>query len=130
MIGSIILLVKIISKPPIQAEIPSSRTIGISISMITPKPSALVTSASAPGMKILQQATLAASLGSRPLNSSCFQALLICTACDTPIEKIRNGTRIDIGSIPIPISGRIPSNQTTGTSATSNATTVCTSERE
>ncbi|MNF52347.1 hypothetical protein D3C84_336910 [compost metagenome] len=81
-------------------------------------------------MKILQNAECAASLELLPANTSCFQALVICTAWDTPMEKIRNGTRIDIGSMPRPSSGNRPSNQTTGSNATTSATTVRRRERE
>ncbi|MNY32698.1 hypothetical protein D3C86_1669290 [compost metagenome] len=130
MIGSIILLVTIISITPRQAVTPSSWTMGMSISMITAKPTAFISRASEPGMKILQKAAWAASCELAPASTSCFQALVICTAWDTPMEKIRNGTRIDIGSMPRPSSGSRPSSQTTGSSATTSATTVSLSERE
>ncbi|MNP44649.1 hypothetical protein D3C76_1385210 [compost metagenome] len=45
------------------------------------------------------------------------------------MEKIRNGTRIDIGSMPSPSSGSSPSNHTTGSSATTSATRVRRHER-
>ncbi|MNE23958.1 hypothetical protein D3C80_1172310 [compost metagenome] len=130
MIGNISLLVMIISITPIQAVTPSSCTIGMSISMITPKPKAFISNAREPGMKILQKARCAACSESLPASTSCFQALVICTACETPMEKIRNGTRIDIGSIPRPISGNKPNSHTTGSNATSSATTVRRNERE
>ena len=130
MIGSIILLVMIISRTPMQAVTPSSCTMGMSISMITANPSAFISSARAPGMKILLNAAWAATTDESPASTSCFQALVICTAWDTPMEKIRNGTRIDIGSMPRPNSGSRPSSQTTGSSATTSATTVSLSERE
>ncbi|MCY1179033.1 hypothetical protein D9M73_194110 [compost metagenome] len=98
--------------------------------MITAKPRAFISSASEPGMKILQNAERAACTESLPASTSCFQALVICTAWDTPMEKIRNGTRIDIGSMPSPSIGSKPSNQITGNSATSSATTVRRRERE
>ncbi|MNM84947.1 hypothetical protein D3C81_970520 [compost metagenome] len=129
MIGSISLLVMIISITPMHAVTPSSCTIGMSISMITAKPRAFISNANDPGMKILQNAECAACWALAPATTSCFQALVICTACDTPIEKIRNGTRIDIGSIPSPSSGNSPSSQTTGSSATTSATRVRRSER-
>ncbi|MNO81220.1 hypothetical protein D3C76_724530 [compost metagenome] len=129
MIGSISLLVTIISITPMQAVTPSSCTMGMSISMITAKPRAFISSARAPGMKILQKAERAAVTESLPSSTSCFQALVICTAWDTPMEKIRNGTRIDMGSMPRPSSGSRPSSQTTGSSATSSDTTVSLSER-
>ena len=119
----------IISSTPMQAVTPSSCTIGIAISMITMNPSALVTSATVPGMARLRNAVREASSDDSPASTCCFQALVICTACDTPIEKIRKGTRIDIGSMPLPISGRMPSSQTTGSSATNKATIVNFSER-
>ena len=130
MIGSISLLVMIISITPMHAVTPSSCTMGISISMITPKPNAFISNASEPGMKILQKAVCAACTEGLPASTSCFQALVICTACDTPMEKIRNGTRIDIGSMPRPSNGSRPSNHTTGNSATNSATTVRRQERE
>ena len=67
---------------------------------------------------------------SAPCSVSSFQALVICTACDTAIEKIRNGTRIDMGSRPRPKTGSRPSSQTTGTMAQISAITVSTSEPE
>ena len=103
---------------------------GISISMITANPKAFINKAKEPGMNILQNAERAASLAEWPASTSCFQALVICTAWDTPMEKIKNGTRIDIGSMPRPSNGNRPSNQTTGSNATSSATTVRRSERE
>ncbi|MNT68021.1 hypothetical protein D3C72_2062170 [compost metagenome] len=81
-------------------------------------------------MKILQKAERAAVTESLPASTSCFQALVICTAWDTPMEKIRNGTRIDIGSMPRPSIGSRPSSQTTGSRATTSATTVKRQERE
>ena len=103
---------------------------GISISMITPKPRAFISSARAPGMNILLKAALAALTESLPASTSCFQALVICTAWDTPIEKIRNGTRIDIGSIPRPSKGNNPRSQMTGNKATNSATRVRRNDRE
>ncbi|MNT74251.1 hypothetical protein D3C72_2130580 [compost metagenome] len=94
------MFVTIISSTPRQAVMPSSRTISISMRMMTMKPSALVSSATVPGMNSLRKAAPALSRASSPCTTSCFQALVICTACETPIEKIRNGTRIDIGSMP------------------------------
>ncbi|EDS99590.1 hypothetical protein BamIOP4010DRAFT_6894 [Burkholderia ambifaria IOP40-10] len=108
---------------------PSSRTMSILIRMITMKPSALVSSATVPGTNSLRNASRAASADDAPRTSACFHALVICTACDTPIEKIRNGTRIDIGSMPSPSTGSAPSSQTTGSSATISASTVVFSER-
>jgi len=128
--GSMILLVMIISITPMQAVTPNSCTMGISISMITPKPRAFISSASAPGIKILLNAALAALTESLPASTSCFQALVICTAWDTPMEKIRNGTSIDIGSIPRPSNGSRPSNHKTGSKATNRATRVRRNERE
>src|SRR3546814_5314948 len=61
--------------------------------------------------------------------TSARQALVICTAWLTPIEKIRNGTRIDIGSMPKPISGRMPTSHSTGSRATTSATSVNRTER-
>ena len=90
----------IISSTPRQAVTPSSCTIGMSISMITMKPSALVSSATVPGIARFRNAIFDACSALSPASTSCFQALVICTACETPIEKIRKGTRIDIGSIP------------------------------
>ncbi|MND96562.1 hypothetical protein D3C80_888590 [compost metagenome] len=130
MIGSISLLVMIISITPMHAVTPSSCTIGMSISMITAKPKAFISSANEPGMKILQKAECAACAAVAPASTSCLQALVICTACDTPMEKIRNGTSTDIGSMPRPSSGSNPSSHTTGNSATSNATRVRRNERE
>ena len=108
---------------------PSSRTMSIRIRMITMKPSALVSSATVPGTNSLRNASRAASTDDAPRTSTCFHALVICTACDTPIEKIRNGTRIDIGSMPRPSNGSAPSSHTTGSSATTSASTVVFNER-
>ena len=130
MIGRIILLVTIISSTPMQAVMPSSWTIGMSMNMITAKPSALVSSATAPGMNSLRKAVCEALTASAPCTTSCRQALVICTAWLTPMEKIRKGTRIDIGSTPKPISGSVPISQSTGSSATTSATTVSRTERE
>ncbi len=102
---------------------------GMSISMITANPRAFISKASEPGMKILQNADCAACRALAPATTSCFQALVICTAWDTPMEKIRNGTRIDIGSMPSPSSGNRPSSHTTGSSATTSATKVRRQER-
>jgi hypothetical protein len=79
---------------------PSSCTIGIEMSMITPKPSASVSSATVPGMNRFSNEARAAALESLPASTSCRQTLVICTACETPMAKIRKGTRIDIGSMP------------------------------
>ncbi len=130
MMGNIILLVMIISNTPRQAVMPSSRTMGISICMMTMNPRALVTNATVPGMNSLRMAACEASIEVAPLSISSFQALVICTACDTPMEKIRKGTSIEIGSIPMPISGSKPSSQTTGNMATTRATAVSLSERQ
>jgi hypothetical protein len=54
---------------------------------------------------------------SAPASVSSFQELVICTACETAIEKIRKGTRIDIGSSVSPKMGSRPSSQITGTIA-------------
>ncbi|MNF53423.1 hypothetical protein D3C85_745820 [compost metagenome] len=80
MIGSISLLVTIISITPMQAVTPSSWTIGMSINMITAKPRAFISNAREPGMKMLQKAARAACTESLPASTSCFQALVICTA--------------------------------------------------
>ncbi|MNH42555.1 hypothetical protein D3C79_1042770 [compost metagenome] len=45
------------------------------------------------------------------------------------MEKIKNGTNTDIGSMPRPNSGSRPSSHTTGSSATTSATKVKVSER-
>ena len=98
-IGSSILLVRIISVTPSVAVIASSRTISISTNAITMKPSALASSAIAPGMKSFWNemrdardavARRAASRASRRWSSA--------PRATPPIEKIRNGTRIDMGS--------------------------------
>ncbi len=64
------------------------------------KPSALASRAIAPGMNSLRKDLCAAVRPSAPPITSSCQALVICTAWLTPIEKIRKGTRIDIGSMP------------------------------
>ena len=71
------LLVRIISVTPRQAVMPSSRTICMSIIMMTMKPSALVNNATAPGMNSLRKAAMAASREVRPASTSCFHALVI-----------------------------------------------------
>ena len=86
MIGRIILLVTIISNTPMQAVMPSSCTIGISISMITAKPSALVSSATAPGTPPISRAQIVRLLsetGRCAMESQCTQAIgaLRGTAC-------------------------------------------------
>ena len=98
--------------------------------MMTAKPSALVSSATAPGMNNAVKASRAAATASAPRSTACFHALVICTACETPIEKMRKGTRMDIGSMPKPMSGSSPNSHTTGSSATTSATTVSFNERE
>ena len=103
---------------------PSSRTMSIGISIITANPSTLVTSASVPGIKIVAKECLAAVRLSAPLMTSCSHDLVICTACETPIENIRNGTRIDKGSIPKPMIGSVPNSHRTGIIATTSATRV------
>ena len=72
----------------------------MSISMITRKPRALASRAMVPGMASLRKAPSAASSAVWPSSTSCFQALVICTAWETPIEKIRKGTSTDMGSMP------------------------------
>ncbi|MCY1399383.1 hypothetical protein D9M71_144360 [compost metagenome] len=116
-IGNSILLVMIITETPRVAVIANSRTISMSTRAITTKPRALASSATAPGMNSFWKQLREAVTPSAPARVSSFQALVICTAWDTPMEKIRNGTRIDMGSRPRPTSGRMPSSQTTGTTA-------------
>jgi hypothetical protein len=72
----------------------------------------------------LTNAIRAAARPSRPRRTSSFHALVICTAWLTPMEKMRNGTRIDIGSSVSPMTGSSPSSQTTGVSATAIASAV------
>ncbi|MNP33916.1 hypothetical protein D3C76_1271800 [compost metagenome] len=79
---------------------PSSWTMGMSISMITMKPKALANNATVPGTASLRMAPSAAARASAPASTSCFHALVICTAWETPMEKIMKGTSTDIGSMP------------------------------
>ncbi len=90
----------IIQATPSDAVTPSSRTMSMGISMITAKPSTLVRSAKVPGMKSRANARLAAVRLSAPAIASRSQVFTICTACETPIEKMRKGTRIESGSMP------------------------------
>ena len=120
----------IITVTPIVAVYASSRTISISTKPMTMKPSALASSAIAPGMKSFWNECVDAVMPSAPCSVSSFQALVICTACETAIEKIRNGTRIDIGSRPRPKTGSSPSSQITGTIAQISASAVIISEPE
>ena len=88
------------------------------------KPSAFASSAIAPGMKSFWNECVDAVTPSAPCSVSSFHAFVICTACETAIEKIRNGTRIDIGSSPSPNNGNNPSSQITGTIAQISASVV------
>ena len=120
----------IITVTPIVAVKASSRTISISMNAITMKPSAFASSAIAPGMNSFWNECVEAVTPSAPCSVSSFHAFVICTACDTAIEKIRNGTRIDIGSRPSPKTGSSPSSQITGTMAQISASAVIISEPE
>ncbi len=95
----------------------NSCTISISTKPITIKPKALATKAIVPGINSFWKQAVDASSPFFPASVSSFHALVICTAWETPIEKIRNGTRMDIGSIPRPKIGSRPSNQITGATA-------------
>ncbi len=99
-IGSSILLVTIIHATPREAVMPSSLTMSMGMSMITAKPSTFVSSANVPGMKSRANARLAAVRLSTPATTSRSHVFDICTACDTPMEKMRKGTRIESGSMP------------------------------
>ena len=102
----------------------------MSTNAITMKPNALASSAVAPGMNSFSNECVEAVTPSAPCSVSSFQAFVICTACETAIEKIRNGTRIDIGSSPSPKTGSSPSSQITGTIAQMSASDVSISEPE
>ena len=97
---------------------------------MTMKPSALASSAIAPGMNSFSNECSDAVMPLAPCSVSSFQALVICTACETAIEKIRKGTRIDIGSSPSPKTGSRPSSQITGTTAQTSARKVIIFEPE
>ncbi len=120
----------IITVTPMVAVKASSRTISISTNAMTMKPSAFASSAIAPGMNSFWNECVEAVMPSTPCSISSFQAFVICTACDTAIEKIRNGTRIDIGSRPRPKTGSRPSSQMTGTIAQMSASDVIMNEPE
>ncbi len=120
----------IITVTPMVAVKASSRTISMSTNAITMKPKALASSAVAPGMNRFWNDRVEAVTPSAPWSVSSFHALVICTAWDTAIEKIRNGTRIDIGSRPRPNTGSSPSSQMTGTIAQMSASEVSISEPE
>ncbi|MNE63344.1 hypothetical protein D3C80_1586890 [compost metagenome] len=124
------MLVRIIRLTPRVAVIASSRTISICTKAITRKPSALASSAMAPGMNSFWKQLREAVTLSWPRRVSSFQALVICTAWETPMEKIRKGTRIDMGSSASPSSGNRPSSQITGTSAHTSAQAVSMREPE
>ncbi len=129
-IGSSTLFVRIMTVTPIVAVNASSRTISMSTTAITMKPSALASKAVAPGMNSRMKQLRDAVTPSAPCKVSSFQALVIWTACETPIEKIRNGTRMDNGSRPSPSRGSKPSSQITGTEAATRAATVSVAEPE
>ncbi len=120
----------IITVTPIVAVNASSRTISISTNAMTMNPSAFASSAMAPGMNSFWNECVEAVMPSAPCSVSSLQAFVICTACDTAMEKIRNGTRIDIGSRPRPNTGSRPSSQMTGTIAQMSASDVIMSEPE
>ena len=120
----------IITVTPIVAVKASSRTISISTNAITMKPSAFASSAIAPGMNSFWNECVEAVMPSAPCSVSSRHAFVICTACDTAMEKIRNGTRIDIGSSPSPKTGSRPSSQMTGTIAQMSASAVIINEPE
>ena len=101
----------------------------ILMNMMTRKPRALVRSARAPGTRSFANAFLAASGADAPPMTSSRQVLVICTACEQPIEKMRNGTRIERGSMPSPTSGSAPSNHSTGNTAQIRPTAVSIVER-
>ena len=95
------MLVRIITASPRLAVMPSSRTMAILMCRITRKPSTSVTSATDPGTSSRASAVRAAGSGAAPRTATSWrQALPICTAWLTPMEKIRNGTRMDMGSMP------------------------------
>ena len=64
------------------------------------KPMTSVASAVLPGASRRRKAMREAVSESAPLKTSERAALTICTAWLTAIAKTRNGTRIDIGSMP------------------------------
>jgi len=53
-----------------------------------------------PGNEQLEEGFERGGLAVQAIDVACFRTLVIWTAWLTPIEKIRNGTRIDIGSMP------------------------------
>ena len=99
------------------------------MNMITPKPTAFVSRAVVPGIAILRNADSAPCAEFMPASTSTCQVCVICTAWETPIAKITKGTRMDIGSMPMPSSLSVPSSHSTGSNATISATTVRLSER-
>ena len=119
-----------ITATPRLAVIASSWMIGISISRMVRKPAVSVASATLPGMNRRRKQMRAAAEQSSPSHTWPFRALIICTPCETPMAKTRNGTRIDSGSMPNPNSTSNPSCQMTATSEQIRGRIVSRQDRE
>ena len=92
--------VRIIAATPMLAAMANSRIVGTGMSRMVINPIVSVINATLPGTSSCRNALRAASSESLPANSSARNARTICTPWLTPIAKMRNGTRIDIGSMP------------------------------
>ena len=89
-----------ITATPMLAAMASSRIVGTGMSRMVTNPIVSVISATPPGTSSCRNAARADLSGSPPANNSARNARTICTPWLTPIAKTRNGTRIDIGSMP------------------------------
>ena len=74
----------------------------ILISMMVMKPMVSEISATPPGTSSLRKLVRAAVRPSAPLKTAARLAVIICTPWLTAMAKIKNGTRIPIGSMPKP----------------------------
>ena len=101
---------------PRLAVIAISWIIRIFISMMVIKPMVSLKSAMPPGTSSRRKLDLDAVPLSAPSKTSARKALTICTPWLTAMAKTRNGTKIDIGSMPKPSRVSIPSCHTTAIS--------------
>ena len=128
--GSSNKLVRMITATPILAVIANSRIMPISITNNVIKPTVSDNSAIPPGTSKFLNAAIDARLAPIPVTACFSTALIICTPWLTPMANTKNGTSIDIGSIPKPIEVSSPSCQITAMIEHTNGNNVSMMLRE
>ena len=114
--GSSARLVRMMATIPRLAVMAVSRMTCTSMNEMAMKPTESEASATAPGSSRRRKLARAASRPAAPATISARTALTICTPWLTPTANTRNGTRMDMGSMPKPRAVTVPSCHTTATS--------------